>query len=218
MGYSPILRPIVKSPRLRQLIDELSSIWEAEQKRRQEFYDWVTPDIKAEFIDGEIIVHSPVRSLHNQILLNINNLIFNYVNLEDLGYVGYEKVMVRLHRNDFEPDLVFFKKEKSQFFDKELTIFPVPDFVVEILSASTEERDKGIKLEDYEYNGVMEYWIVDADVNTIYQNLLVGKKYVQNILQEGDIITCHAIDGFSCKVEAFFDTAENLKALSELVK
>jgi Uma2 family endonuclease len=218
MGYSPILRPIVKSPRLRQLIDELSSIWEAEQKRRQEFYDWVTPDIKAEFIDGEIIVHSPVRSLHNQILLNINNLIFNYVNLEDLGYVGYEKVMVRLHRNDFEPDLVFFKKEKSQFFDKELTIFPVPDFVVEILSASTEERDKGIKLEDYEYNGVMEYWIVDADVNTIYQNLLVGKKYVQNVLQEGDTITCHAIDGFSCKVEAFFDTAENLKALSEFVK
>ena len=218
MGYSPILRPIVKSPRLRQLIDELSSIWEAEQKRRQEFYDWVTPDIKAEFIDGEIIVHSPVRSLHNSTLLLVNRLIHTYVDIQDLGYVGYEKVMVRLHRNDFEPDLVFFKKEKSQFFDKELTIFLVPDFVVEILSARTEERDKGIKLEDYEYNGVMEYWIVDADVNTIYQNLLVGKKYVQNILQEGDTITSHAIDGFSCKVEAFFDTAENLKALSELVK
>ncbi|MBK8625744.1 MAG: Uma2 family endonuclease [Saprospiraceae bacterium] len=218
MGYSPILRPIVKSPRLHQLIEELTDIWEKEQKRRLEFYDWVTPEIKAEFIDGEIIVHSPVRSLHNQVLLNINNLIFNFVNISNLGYVGYEKVMVRLHRNDFEPDLVFFKKEKSMYFDKELTIFPVPDFVVEILSVSTEERDKGIKLEDYEYNGVLEYWIVDADVNEIHQNILVGSKYVKKTLQAGESITSHAIDGFTCKVDAFFDQTENIKALSELVK
>lgn len=102
------------------------------------------------------------------------------------------------------------------YFDKELTIFPVPDFVVEILSVSTEERDKGIKLEDYEYNGVLEYWIVDADVNEIHQNILVGSKYVKKTLQAGESITSHAIDGFTCKVDAFLTKQRILKLCQNL--
>ena len=36
-----------------------------------------------------------------------------------------------------------------------------PDLVVEILSPSTEHRDRGIKLDLYARRGVREYWIVD---------------------------------------------------------
>lgn len=59
------LRPIVKSPDMPQLLRELQDIWEAEQLRRNDFYDWVNPNVKAEFIDGEVVVHSPVRLKHN---------------------------------------------------------------------------------------------------------------------------------------------------------
>jgi Uma2 family endonuclease len=217
MGYSPILKPIVRSPKLKSLIDELNEIWLNEQKRREEFYNWVTPEIKAEFIDGEIIVHSPVRSVHNTVLLYINRLIHTYVDLNNLGYVGYEKVMVRLHRNDFEPDLVFFGKEKSDNFEKDQTIFPVPDFVVEVLSAATEERDRGIKLEDYEYNNVGEYWIVDADINTVDQYILTNGKYKKHSYTEDDTIESIEIKNFRCSLKAIFDKEYNLRALNQIM-
>ena len=36
-----------------------------------------------------------------------------------------------------------------------------PDLVVEILSDSTEHRDRGIKLRSYARAGIAEYWIID---------------------------------------------------------
>jgi Uma2 family endonuclease len=42
-----------------------------------------------------------------------------------------------------------------------------PDLVVEVLSPSTESRDRGIKLERYRHYGVPEYWIVDPDEQTV---------------------------------------------------
>lgn len=60
MPYSAILEPIIHSPTLPQLLDELNAYWAEEQNRRLDFYNWITPEMKAEFIDGEIIVHSPV--------------------------------------------------------------------------------------------------------------------------------------------------------------
>lgn len=217
IDYSPILRPIVKSTMFKSLIDELNEIWIAEQKKRVEFYNWVTPDIKAEFIEGEIIIHSPVRSLHNTVLQNINNLILNYVLKNKLGYVGYEKVLVRLHRNDFEPDLVFFKNEKANLFENDLTIFPVPDLVVEVLSDSTSERDRGVKLSDYQYNNVGEYWIVDADNSKIEQYVMTDGKYIMCEYSAEDTIQSVQISSFSCPVNAFFDKEENLKALGQML-
>jgi Uma2 family endonuclease len=42
-----------------------------------------------------------------------------------------------------------------------------PDLVVEILSASTAARDRGVKLDRYRLYGVHEYWIVDPHEGTV---------------------------------------------------
>lgn len=42
-----------------------------------------------------------------------------------------------------------------------------PDLVVEILSPSTAERDRGLKRERCAHFGVPEYWIVDPDERVI---------------------------------------------------
>ena len=160
--YREILEPIVRSPQLPILLKELEQIWKEEQIRRQEFYDWVTPDIKAEFIEGEIIVHSPVRSKHNTVLGNISRLIGVFVLSKDLGYIGVKKIMCRFSRNDYEPDMVFFDATTAKEFIEDQTIFPVPQLVVEVLSKSTEDRDRGVKFQDYESHNVQEYWIVDV--------------------------------------------------------
>ncbi len=210
------LRPIVKSPDMPQLLSALQEIWQDEQKRRLAFYDWVTPDIKAEFIDGEIVVHSPVKKKHNIISGAVYSLLNTFAIKYRLGFVGIEKIMTRFVRNDYEPDVVFFGIEKAAAFQDDLTIFPVPDFVVEVLSDSTEERDRGVKFRDYALHGVAEYWIIDPETETVEQYFLVEEEYILNAaLTKGDI-ECRVIGGFKIPVRAIFNQEEQIKVLSAI--
>ena len=80
--------------------------------------------------------------------------------------------MVSLSRNDYEPDVCFWSINKSNRFQQRQAQFPAPDFVVEVLSVSTEANDRGIRYQDYESHGVREYWIVDPEKQTVEQYLL----------------------------------------------
>lgn len=210
------LRPIVKSPDMPQLIRELQEIWEAEQLRRNDFYDWVSPDIKAEFIDGEVVVHSPVRLKHNLVTGALFKLLDTYVLQNRLGFVGIEKIMSRFTRNDYEPDIVFFGKEKSAQFQSEQTIFPVPDFIVEVLSDSTEERDRGVKFTDYALHQVAEYWIIDAETETIEQYLLEDGSFRLHASLQNGLIESRVVAGFRIPVRAIFDGDQQIMALKAI--
>ncbi|WP_419948281.1 Uma2 family endonuclease [Candidatus Palauibacter sp.] len=65
-----------------------------------------------------------------------------------------------------QPDLLFVSNERRALITN-AEITGAPDLVVEILSPSTASRDQGLKLRLYERQGVHEYWIVDADENTV---------------------------------------------------
>lgn len=79
------------------------------------------------------------------------------------GLCWPEQLLVCLTRNDYEPGICFFGKEKARSFKPNQTKFPASDFVVEILSQSTEAVDRGVKFEDYALNQVGEYWIADPE-------------------------------------------------------
>lgn len=48
-------------------------------------------------------------------------------------------------------------------------IHGAPDFIAEVLSDSTANKDFGVKKELYERTGVREYWIIQTDTGTVYQ-------------------------------------------------
>ena len=52
------IQEIIHSPNLPEIITELNRVWSEEQRRREEFYNWVTPDIKAD--KNSRVVHQPV--------------------------------------------------------------------------------------------------------------------------------------------------------------
>ena len=58
------LEQLLRSPRLPEAMRRLQAAARAEAKKRRYFYDVVTEQQKAEFINGEIIVHSPVKLRH----------------------------------------------------------------------------------------------------------------------------------------------------------
>lgn len=203
-----ILDNIKQSPELPKVLEELKQYWEAEQVRRHEFWNSVSDNVKAEFINGEgIIYHSPVKRRHFRVYHKLLVQLLNYVELNKLGEVGSEKTMVRLIRNDYEPDICFFKKDKADKFTDDQYIFPVPDFIVEILSEKTTAVDWGIKFEDYAYNGVGEYWIIDPKKQEIEQYLLNAetRTYELEAKKKDDILTSLQIDRFSIEVARLFN-------------
>lgn len=195
---------LLQAPNLRELIDELERAWHEEQQRRHQFWADVDESVKAEFILGEIVYHSPIYGRHWMASTQITRRLLPYVYDKKLGMVGYEKVMIRLTRNDYEPDICFWNNEKAADFGPKQSAFPAPDFVVEILSDSTKDRDYGLKKDDYARHGVREYWIVDTEAQTVEQYLLSGTDYqLAQKLKDG-LLTSDVITGFTIGVKDIF--------------
>ena len=206
------------SPRLPEILTTLQSELDRETQSRQTFYEEMMPEQKVEFIDGEVVLHSPARNQHLDVTKYIAMLLNPFVEMHDLGTIKIEKCLVVFPRNDYEPDIVFFRKDKAKALQPDTMKFPIPDLVVEVLSESTEKNDRGIKFEDFQSNGVAEYWIVDAERSTVEQYLLQGGTYELVLKSSNGTLQSQVITGFSADIEAFFDKEKNLAELRAIVR
>ncbi|MAP10161.1 MAG: hypothetical protein CMM00_15750 [Rhodopirellula sp.] len=212
-----LIRPIRHSPQLPLLVDRLTQQLQAERDARERFYDEMTPEQKIEFIDGEVILHSPARNRHLDASGRIYKLLHTFVARHRLGTVKTEKCLCVFPRNDYEPDIVFFGPEKASQIEPETMKFPVPDFAAEILSSSTESRDRGVKFEDYAANGVGEYWIISTEEATVEQFLLETGTYHLRMKSSSGRLVSTVITGLEMDVEAIFDDEKNLTALTRIL-
>ncbi|HEX4794145.1 MAG TPA: Uma2 family endonuclease [Humisphaera sp.] len=212
-----LVQQMLRSPRFPQYVRELEDILEAEKDRRRRFQDEVSEQQKAEFINGEVIVHSPVALEHDQVSTNLLVLAKTFATRHELGYVGHEKLLVSLTRNDYEPDVCFFGTAKSSKFRAGQMKFPAPDFVAEIISRSTEHIDRKVKFEDYAAHGVSEYWIIDPRKRTVELYVLAGDRYGSARKVKDGTIRSRAINGFVIPVRALFDAKENLRVLQGIL-
>lgn len=212
------LKTLIQSPKLPSIARQIDQILRTEKSSRADFYNSITEGDKAEFINGEIIFHSPVQLRHNKSANLLFRLLSSYVDIHKLGFVGSEKIMISLSRNDYEPDICFFKQETAATFTPDQMKFPAPDFIVEVLSPSTEANDRGVKLIDYAAHAIAEYWIIDPDAETVEQYQLDGDSYhLQHKLSSG-IISSTAVANFTIPVRAIFNEEENLAALQTILK
>lgn len=201
-----ILEPILKSPALPAHLAELERAMEAERQRREVFYNEITEDHTWEFINGQVFMHSPSRAAHLLVLDNLYLVICQHIRAHKLGWLGREKALCVFPRNDYEPDIVFFGPTKARLIKPDTMKFPVPDFIVEVLSPSTEKNDRGVKWEDYQTNGVGEYWLVDPDAKTVEQYLLKDGRYPKRVTaRTAGVLESVVVRGFKLPVKAVFD-------------
>ncbi len=198
-------------------VRKVEAALEAEQKKRRHFYRIVEENKKMEFINGEIIFHSPVRLQHNRATKLSFNLLDTFVAKHQLGFVGIEKIMISLTCNDYEPDVCFFGNDKAKNFTPKQVQFPAPDFVVEVLSDSTEKYDRETKFQDYAAHGIPEYWIIDADKKVVEQYFLQNEQYELLLKAKDGEIESIVLSGFKIPIQAIFDEQVNLKTLSILI-
>lgn len=209
--------PLLRSPCLPEIAAALQAQVRAEAALRERFYQELRDDQQAEFIDGQVILHSPARRKHLLVREHVEVLLGTYVRTRRLGEVHSEKCLCVFPRNDYEPDIVYFGPEKAAGLTDETMQFPVPDLVMEVLSESTEDRDRGVKFEDYEAHGASEYWLVDPETEVVEQYLRRGERFYLALKSGSGEITSPTVPGFRIPIRALFDPAENLAALQRLL-
>ena len=133
---------------------------------------------RCEIIDGMIYNMSPApRTIHQEVLVNIIYQIGNYFH-DKTCKMFFAPFDVRLPKkgeksstttNVVQPDLLVVCDPKK--IDSRGCKGP-PDWIIEIISPSTEKKDRRQKFLLYEECGVKEYWIINPDKKIISTFLL----------------------------------------------
>lgn len=123
---------------------------------------------RREAIGGDLYV-TPAPSLYHQIVSKrLERALYGVLEDPSHGQVLHAPVGVEFPatREGVQPDILFVARSRLGIIDEDW-LRGAPDLVVEIVSPSTEERDRGIKLRLYRRQGVSEYWIVDPEAEAV---------------------------------------------------
>jgi Uma2 family endonuclease len=133
----------------------------AERMTAAEFWTDAPDDQKAELINGVLIMAPPPLDIHEQLQLFLVTLLRTYIEEHDLGTVRGSRTGVELASDQvYEPDILFVARDRLDIIGRK-GIVGAPDLIIEILSASTAQYDRGEKLRIYERAGVRELWLID---------------------------------------------------------
>jgi Uma2 family endonuclease len=166
----------------------------------EEFERWAMAErVRAEWVEGEVILMSPVSYDHTNILEWLMWLLKLYTTKHQLGEVHGPEYMNRLKGRRRLPDIFFVAKGRERLFTKTYLSGPA-DLIVEVVSPDSQSRDWRDKYLEYESNGVREYWIVDplSEAAEFYE--LTDGKYVA-IRPKKEVIRSVVLDGFWLQID-----------------
>ena len=122
---------------------------------------------RKELIEGDFYVVPAPSIRHQTVSANLGLELRQMVRRNRLGTLLLAPTDVVLSQESVvQPDILFVSNERRGIIT-EANVSGAPDLVVEILSPSTAERDRELKLDLYARHGVREYWIVDPDEETV---------------------------------------------------
>ena len=121
-----------------------------------------------EAIEGELYVTPAPSVRHQRISQKLEQALLRVLETPGHGIVLHAPVGVEFPETGegVQPDIVFVSSARRDIIG-EHGIRGAPDLVVEILSPTTESRDRGVKRKLYERQGVAEYWIVDPEAEEV---------------------------------------------------
>ena len=161
-----------------------------------EFEALADEDLKAEYLDGVMIVHSPASVRHEERQLFLATLLKLYADAHRMGRVLGGNAVFRWKERRLAPDVMVVRDER-RIGPKEVE--GVPDLVVEVLSESTRDYDLGEKRWLYREAGVGELWLVDVEGQVVIVERR-GRGYTSEEIHEGWVVS-EAVPGFRIRAE-----------------
>jgi Uma2 family endonuclease len=160
-----------------------------------------------ELIDGEHFVTPSPNIRHQSIVGSIYFLIATYLEAHPLGRVFGAPLDVIFSDVDVvEPDVLYVSNERAEALAG-THVRGVPDLVVEVASRGTRKRDQTIKRRLYERVGVLEYWIVDPELEVVRVYRREGERFarVDELSREaGDVLVTTLLPGLEVPLSRVF--------------
>jgi Uma2 family endonuclease len=142
-----------------------------------ELQEWPDDGRRYELYDGEVIVVPSPFPRHQRVAHHIGAILDDYERRAG-GLVFCVPIdIVFSEHNVVQPDVVYFREERRHVIDMMAVTRAAPDLAVEVLSRSTEARDRGRKMQLLARFSVPEYWIVDPVKKTLEIYVLRGSDY-----------------------------------------
>ena len=123
---------------------------------------------RAELIDGQIYDMAPPSPFHQKLVMELSATIRNYIRAKGGSCEVYPA-----------PFAVFLNKDTQNYVEPDISVIcdvdkidhkgcnGAPDFIIEIVSPSSQRMDYLTKLLKYRSAGVREYWIVNPATKTV---------------------------------------------------
>ncbi len=161
-----------------------------------EFEALADEDLKAEYIDGVMIVHSPASVRHERYVAFLLTLLNLHLSQRGAGLVLAGNALFRVGPRRFAPD-VMVVQEETRVGPKEIE--GPPDLVIEVLSESTRGYDLGEKRVAYREIGVPEIWFVDPEEQVV---IVEGREsgYLGETVRKGWVVS-RTVPGFQIRAE-----------------
>ncbi|MBN2318470.1 MAG: Uma2 family endonuclease [Acidobacteria bacterium] len=128
------------------------------------------PEIgNVEILNGTASAVPAADTKHQRIAIKLTAFLYEKLEQKNRGIVMSAPSRVMLSSRDIvKPDIFFVRKNREGILGEQIILGP-PDIVVEITSNDTWERDMYEKRKIYSDAGILEYWIVDPEAETVEQ-------------------------------------------------
>lgn len=145
---------------------------------------------RAELVDGQIYFMATPNTSHQRLVSRLNQIIANYIDSNNgdcevfpapfAVFLNVDSV------NYVEPDISVIC-DSSKINDRGCN--GAPDWIIEIVSPSSQRMDYMVKLFKYRTAGVREYWIVDQSKNRVtvydFENNSLGEYSFMDSVKSG---------------------------------
>jgi Uma2 family endonuclease len=184
-----------------------------------DYLTWQFNDL-VELIKGKISLMSPAPNVkHQDVSTNLIRLLSNY----------FHHKKCRVYAAPF--DVRLYDRKKSILANQEiLTVVQpdicvicnpdlldkqgcngAPDWIIEIVSKSTRQKDIKIKYQLYQEAGVMEYWLVFPHEQTVHQFILDenGRYQLKAMFASPDIMSAHLFPELELDLNDVFESFDD---------
>jgi Uma2 family endonuclease len=118
-------------------------------------------------LEGETNLAPAPSDKHHAVVVKLLVALYQFVTEHRLGQVRVSPYDVVLSNYDVvQPDVLYVSNARANIITP-ANIQGAPDLVVEVVSPSSAEYDRGYKRTLYSRSGVLEYWLVDPDTETV---------------------------------------------------
>ncbi len=169
-------------------------------------YQTAPADTRYELLDGDLLMVPAPNLKHQEVQGQLQIELGLFLRKQQLGRLFAAPCDVILSDNDVvQPDLLFVSHEREHLLSSSQNVRGAPDLVIEILSPSTAEKDRGYKRTLYAKHGVAEYWLVDPVAETIQiQRERAGVLTPTDTFGRGDTLRSPELPGLQLKLDDIF--------------